>query len=204
MGDLDGIGRLNKAYWGGNVAHGDRNTVPFLELNADAYRDCAAGRSVLWPCMKLEEGPEGILLKNVRDKNVSCLASGGGKQSVEVSLMGGRVTVLDPCAGRLVADRRAADRYGYDVRTIQGDMRDLSVLAGESFDHVLQGISLTFVPDLREVPIKSGVYFGQVVCMRPLTVTQRPIRYASMGETTWPKEIQAASTDSCIVTSSTD
>ena len=131
-------------------------------------------------------------------------ANWGGKQSVEVSLMGGRVTVLDPCAGRLVADRRAADRYGYDVRTIQGDMRDLSVLAGESFDHVLQGISLTFVPDLREVPIKSGVYFGQVVCMRPLTVTQRPIRYASMGETTWPKEIQAASTDSCIVTSSTD
>jgi SAM-dependent methyltransferase len=65
--------------------------------------------------------------------------------------MGARVTVLDLCAGQLDADRRAADHYGYEVRTVQGDMRDLSAFADGSFDHVIQGISLTFVPDLRPV-----------------------------------------------------
>ena len=41
--------------------------------------------------------------------------------------------------------------YDYTVTTVQGDMRDLSVFADESFDDVLQGVSLTFVHDLRQV-----------------------------------------------------
>ncbi|MDP6360179.1 MAG: class I SAM-dependent methyltransferase [Planctomycetota bacterium] len=151
MRHLDEIARKNQAYWDRNVTAGDRNTVPCLDLNPDAYRDYAARRSASWPCMEFEDAPEGILLKNARDKDVLCLASGGGRQSAELGLLGARVTVIDLCAGQLQADRCAADHYGYEVRTIQGDMRDLSALADQSFDHVLQGISLTFVPDLRQV-----------------------------------------------------
>jgi len=101
--------------------------------------------------MDVEEAPGGILLKGAGDQDVLCLASGGGKQSAELGLLGARVTVLDLCAGQLEADRHAAARYGYKVRTVQGDMRDLSVFADESFDHVLQGVSLTFVPHVRQV-----------------------------------------------------
>jgi SAM-dependent methyltransferase len=68
-----------------------------------------------------------------------------------LGLLGARVTVFDLCAGQLEADQRAADHYGYEVKTVQGDMRDLSAFSDASFDHVLQGISLTFVPDLRQV-----------------------------------------------------
>jgi len=148
---LDEIARENQADWDRNVARGDRNTVPYLDLNADAYRDYAAGRSSSWPCMEFEEAPEGILLRNATGKEVLCLASGGGKQSAELGLLGARVTVLDLCAGQLEADQRAAEHYGYEIRTVQGDMRDLSAFPDQSFDHVLQGISLTFVPDLRQV-----------------------------------------------------
>ena len=148
---LDDIARKNQALWDQQVADGDRNSVPRLDLDAGAYRDYAAGRSAVWPSIEAQESPEGILLRDVHDKDVLCLASGGGKQSAEVALLGGRVTVLDLCAGQLEADKKAAAHYGYEVRTVQGDMRDLSALADQSFDHVLQGISLVFIPDVRQV-----------------------------------------------------
>jgi len=151
MKELDDIARMNQADWDRNVTEGERNTVPHLDLDADAYRDYAAGRSTAWPCTTPEETPEGILLRDAPGKDVLCLASGGGSQSAELGLLGARVTVLDLCAGQLEADRRAAAHYGHDVRTGQGDMRDLSDFADASFDHVLQGVSLTFIPDLREV-----------------------------------------------------
>ena len=151
MKELDEIARKNQADWDLNVTEGERNTVPCLNLDADAYRDYAAGRSPTWPSMECEDAPEGIVLKDVRDRDVLCLASGGGQQSAQLGLLGARVTVLDLCAGQLEADRRATDHYGYELSTVQGDMRDLSAFADQSFDHVLQGISLVFVPDLRQV-----------------------------------------------------
>jgi len=151
MKELDDIARKNQALWDRRVAEGDRNSTPFTDRVAESYRDFVAGRSDRWPCTDIEQAPEGILLKNAPGRDVLCLASGGGKQSVELGLLGARVTVLDLCAGQLDADRRAAGHYGYEVVTVQGDMRDLSVFADESFDHVLQGVSLTFVPDVKEV-----------------------------------------------------
>lgn len=155
MEHLDDIARQNQRYWDEQVAQGRRCTVPYLDLDADAYRRYAAGESDVWPCMEFEQAPEGIVLKAAPGRDVLCLAGGGGGQSVQLALMGARVTVLDLCAGQLEADRRAAAHYGYQVRTIQGDMRDLSAFADQSFDHVLQPVSLAFVPDLRQV-------YGQV------------------------------------------
>jgi len=74
MKELDETARKNQTYWDRNVAQGDPNTIPCLDLDAGAYRDYAAGRSASWPCMQFEEAPEGILLKNARDKDVLCLA----------------------------------------------------------------------------------------------------------------------------------
>ena len=90
-------------------------------------------------------------MKNATGKDVLCLASGGGQQTAMFGLVDARVTVLDLAAGQLRGDQKAARHYGYQVRTVQGDMRDLSVFEDCSFDHVVQGISITFVPDVREV-----------------------------------------------------
>jgi SAM-dependent methyltransferase len=140
-----------KADWDRWVAEGERNTVPWLDLNADAYRAYAGGQAVTWPATPRVESPEGILMKAATGNDVLCLASGGGQQSAELGLLGARVTVVDFCAGQLEGDRRAAEHYGYEVSTVEGDMCDLSVFEDGSFDHVLQGISLTFVPEVREV-----------------------------------------------------
>jgi len=66
------------------------------------------------------------------------------------SLLGARVTVLDLAEGQLEGDRRAAAHYGYSVRTVQGDMRDLSAFAEGSF-HIVYGTGMAYVPDAREV-----------------------------------------------------
>lgn len=51
MKELDETARKNQTYWDRNVAQGDPNTIPCLDLDAGAYRDYAAGRSASWPCM---------------------------------------------------------------------------------------------------------------------------------------------------------
>ena len=96
------------------------------------------------------------LLAEVCDRDVLCLASGGGQQSAVLGLLGSRVTVVDLTEGQLVGDRRAADHYGYRVTAIQADMRDLSCLGDETFDMVWQAPSLSYVPDLQ--PVFAEVY----------------------------------------------
>ena len=80
-----------------------------------------------------------------------CLATGGGQQSAVLGLLGANVTVVDLTEAQLEGDRRAAAHYGYDVTTIQADMRDLSSLDRDSFDLVYQAPSLGWVPEAREV-----------------------------------------------------
>jgi SAM-dependent methyltransferase len=97
----------------------------------------------------------------VAGKDVLCLAGGGGQQSVAFALLGARVTVVDLSEAQLQRDRAAAAHYGLDITVQQGDMRDLSMLAADSFDVVDHAYSLGFVPDI-------GVVFGQVArVLRP-------------------------------------
>ena len=91
------------------------------------------------------------IFKDIKGKDVLCLASGGGQQSVVFSLLGGNVTVVDLTEGQLEGDRIAADHYGYKVTTIKADMRDLSVIEKDSFDLVFQPPSMAYVPDVRQV-----------------------------------------------------
>lgn len=90
-------------------------------------------------------------LGDVRDTSVLCLASGGGQQSAAFAVSGARVTVFDLSAEQLARDRDAAAHYGYEVVTVQGDMRDLSVFAADQFDLVFHPYSINFVPDCRIV-----------------------------------------------------
>ncbi|MCI0399517.1 MAG: class I SAM-dependent methyltransferase [Chloroflexi bacterium] len=88
---------------------------------------------------------------DVAGQDVLCLASGGGQQSAAFALLGARVTVLDFSETQLARDSEAAAHYGHAVCTVQGDMRDLSVFADDSFDVVWQPYSINFVPDASRV-----------------------------------------------------
>lgn len=94
--------------------------------------------------------PEGWL-SDVKGKRILCLASAGGQQAPILAAAGADVTVFDISEGQLEQDRRVAEREGLPLLTVQGDMRDLSVLADETFDIVFHPISNLYVPDIRPV-----------------------------------------------------
>jgi ubiquinone/menaquinone biosynthesis C-methylase UbiE len=83
--------------------------------------------------------------------NVLCLASGGGQQGPIVAAAGARVTVFDNSPRQLAQDRMVAEREGLEVAVVEGDMRDLSMFADESFDLIVHPVSNVFVPDVQPV-----------------------------------------------------
>jgi SAM-dependent methyltransferase len=141
----DEITQKVERHWDEEVMRGVAYTIPDLELMPEIVRDPARIRHVSRLLHK--HG----LLHGIEGKEVLCLGSGGGQESAVFGLLESRVTVLDICGGQLEGDRRAAAHYGYELRTVKGDMRDLSAFEAESFDLVYQSISICFVPDVREV-----------------------------------------------------
>ncbi|NKB70296.1 MAG: methyltransferase domain-containing protein [Candidatus Latescibacteria bacterium] len=134
--------------------------APFMDLDVQAYDDYRAGRRPKPPDQ--DDNPDTVLMKrDLEGKNVLCLAGGGGQHSVIFSLLGANVTVFDLTPEQLELDQKAADHYGYEVRTVQGDMRDLSNLPKDHFDRVYQPISSLYVPDM------SQVYDGVADILKP-------------------------------------
>jgi SAM-dependent methyltransferase len=119
--------------WNELAAAGVQYSRPWLDLNrANARR---------------RVDPFG-LFGDVENKEILCLAAGGGPQSAAFALLGARVTVLDLSDEMLKRDEEAAEYYGISVTTIQGDACDLSALPASGFDGVFQAHSLSFIRDL--------------------------------------------------------
>ena len=133
---LDELARFNRERWEELAKAGVLFSRPKLNLDA-----VSASKLV---------DPEGMM-DDPAGRDVLCLAGGGGQQSAAFALLGANVTVLDLSDTQLARDRQAAEHYGRSVRTIQGDMRDLSCLGPASFDLVWHAHSLNFVPDVEVV-----------------------------------------------------
>ena len=67
------------------------------------------------------------------------------------ALLRANVTVFDLSEAQLNRDREAAAHFNVDVKTLQGDMQDLSQFDNAAFDIVYHGYSLGFVPNVRVV-----------------------------------------------------
>ena len=80
-----------------------------------------------------------------------CLACGGGQQGPVFAAAGAQATVLDNSPRQLAQDRQVADREGLKLATLEGDMRDLSIFANDSFDLVFHPVSNLFVPNIQPV-----------------------------------------------------
>jgi SAM-dependent methyltransferase len=79
------------------------------------------------------------------------LACGGGQQGPVFAALGANVTIFDNSPAQLERDRMVARREGLNMKTVEGDMRDLSAFAGESFDMVFHPVSNVFCPEVRPV-----------------------------------------------------
>jgi len=79
------------------------------------------------------------------------LACGGGQQGPIFAAAGANVTIFDNSPAQLARDREVAERDGLDIRTVEGDMRDLSAFADESFDLIFHPVSNLFIHEIRPV-----------------------------------------------------
>jgi SAM-dependent methyltransferase len=136
----------NRVAWDRLVEKGDQWTIP---VTPDDVRAARAGHwhIVLTPSRAVprEWFPPLIGARTL------CLAGSGGQQAPILAAAGARVTVFDNSARQLEQDRFVARRDALDITTIQGDMRDLSVLADDAFDLVVHPCSNCFVPDILPV-----------------------------------------------------
>ncbi len=87
--------------------------------------------------------------KMLKDKSVLVLCGGGGQQTPLIAAYGGDVTSIDISENQIEKDREALSRYSLKAKTIVGDVLSLP-FEDESFDAVVNPISLNFVSDLNK------------------------------------------------------
>ena len=140
------IAKYNRKAWDGLVQSGNRWTVPV------SSEEIAEARNGNWNIVLTPRKPvPREWFGELSEKNVLCLASGGGQQGPILAAAGANVTVYDNSPAQLQQDQRVADRDSLDIKTIQGDMRDLSEISDATFDLVFHPCSNGFVPDINPV-----------------------------------------------------
>ncbi|WP_112180466.1 MULTISPECIES: class I SAM-dependent methyltransferase [Paraliobacillus] len=95
--------------------------------------------------------PRNWFPKSLAGLKILCLASGGGQQGPVLAAAGADVTVIDISKKQLKQDEKVAERNGLTLKTVQGDMSDLSEFENEYFDIVVNPVSNLFVKDVRLV-----------------------------------------------------
>ena len=137
---MDDLNKQTRARWNALANANVMHSIPFLDYTVEDAKSYAHRHESL---------------KELKGKNVLCLASGGGQDSAAFGLLEANVTVFDISDVMLDRDKEAATHHGYSVTTIQGDMRDLSIFENNSFDIVWQSISLNYSPVI--APVFDGV-----------------------------------------------
>ncbi|HEX2741369.1 MAG TPA: class I SAM-dependent methyltransferase [Rubrobacter sp.] len=136
----------NQEAWDREVERGNQWTVPF---GPDVIEAARRGE---WTVLLTDSVPvPKSWFPEMGGADVLCLASGGGQQAPIFAAAGANVTVLDNSPKQLAQDRLVAGRESLDLKTVEGDMRDLSSFADESFDLIFHPVSNLFVPEVRPV-----------------------------------------------------
>ena len=91
------------------------------------------------------------LPQDIKGKDILCLASAGGQQAPVLAAAGANVTVYDISKKQLEQDQYVAKRDDLTLITLQGDMTNLSKIADNTFDYVINPISNLYVPDINPV-----------------------------------------------------
>ena len=87
----------------------------------------------------------------IREKDILCLASGGGQQAVILAAAGANVTSFDASEKQLERDRIVAERDKLSIKLEQGDAADLSRFPDGSFDLVFNPCSTCFMENLQPI-----------------------------------------------------
>lgn len=90
-------------------------------------------------------------LGDLKGKKLLGLASGGGQQMPVFAALGAECTVLDYSKKQIESEIRVAEREGYDIRAVRGDMTRRLPFEDETFDIIFHPVSNCYVKDVMHV-----------------------------------------------------
>jgi SAM-dependent methyltransferase len=138
---------LNKTAWDHAV---DEGTNPYTQVVSP--EEIAAARTGDWALYLTDcKAVPRAWFPELKGCKVLCLASGGGQQAPILAALGAEVTLLDASPKQVALDRFVAEREKLTIKTLEGDMADLSAFADEAFDLIFNPPSTLFVPKLEPI-----------------------------------------------------
>ena len=137
----------NSKIWDKRVEKNDKWSVPVSSEIISQARE-GTWSIVLTPTKPV---PKDWFPDSLAGKIILCLASGGGQQGPVLAALGADVTVFDNSKKQLEKDEFVAARDNLRIKTVQGNMQDLSVFEDESFDCIIHPWSNGYVDDVRPV-----------------------------------------------------
>ena len=126
--------KKNSDAWDKNVENNNFWTLP---VSAEDIENARNGKwdVVLTPKKPV---PKSWFPEDLKNKKVLLVAGGGGQQGPILAALGADVTVFDNSKRQLEQDELVAKRENLIIKTVQGNMQDLSVFPDESFDFIMQ------------------------------------------------------------------
>lgn len=141
----------NKSAWDNYVDKKDRWTIPVTDEELEEARNGNWG-VVLTPKKWVPKS----WFPSLKGLKILGLASGGGQQGPILATLGAEVTIFDNSEKQLQQDEILSDKFSLDIKTVQGDMSDLSVFEDNSFDLIFNPCSIVFVDDV--IPVWKECY----------------------------------------------
>jgi SAM-dependent methyltransferase len=87
----------------------------------------------------------------LKGKKILGLASGGGQQMPIFAALGAECTVMDYSEKQVESERLVAEREGYDIRVIRGDMTQPLPFEDGEFDIIFHPVSNCYVKDVKSI-----------------------------------------------------
>lgn len=137
----------NKKAWNNEVSKNNIWTLPVSKEIIDKARNNEF-EIVLTPTKPV---PEDWFPHPLKDKKILGLAAGGGQQGPVMAATGADITIFDNSPLQLEQDMRVAKENNLVLKTVEGDMADLSAFPDETFDFIFHPCSNCFVPDVKKV-----------------------------------------------------
>ena len=137
----------NSEIWDTRAKNNDVWSIPVSDTEIEDARE--GNWSILLTPEKAV--PRNWFPKDIKGKDILCLASGGGQQGPILAAAGANVTVFDNSMGQLQKDIYVAERNDLQIRVVQGNMQELSAFADETFDLIVHPWSNNYVDNVLPV-----------------------------------------------------
>lgn len=141
--DKDSIIKHNRNAWNREVQLGNKACIP---VSKNVIENAKSGKIKL-SLTPNKEIPRNWFPESLLNIRVLCLAAGGGQHAPIFSSAGAIVTLLDNSPKQLEQDLSVAIENNLEIKSILGDMTNLSCFGNNSFDLIVLPLSNQFIPN---------------------------------------------------------